>query len=59
MLRVCKNLGFHGVVEDPGVLWDVMLRYRIIFLDFWKVPIAVILKGCGFQEECRMWDTDK
>jgi len=31
MPRVCKPLDFHGIAEDSGVFWDVMLRCRISF----------------------------
>jgi hypothetical protein len=46
MPTVCKNCGFHGIVEDPVVLWDMMLRCRInLFLRCFEGSYCRHLKG--------------
>jgi len=45
MPRVCKHLDLHGVVEDPGVFWDVMLRCRISFFRCFEGSYCRHLKG--------------
>jgi len=42
---VCKTLGFHDVVEDLGVFWDVMLPCRISFFRRFEGFYCRHLKG--------------